>query len=118
MSENRLREENIKRTLNRIQSIENAVHQPFYNLEQQQKFEVAIRVDNSVAHGLFKPDPQRVGGWIASEQTFRAMKKDIFALDEELLELAQSYVCESCKTKIDLQFWNFCPHCTASFTNK
>lgn len=113
----RLREEQIKKTLEKINSIENALNQPFYDLGQQEKFEVNIRVDDSVAHGLFKPDPKIEGGWIASAQTFRAMKKDIFALDPQLLDLEQPYTCDSCKTKLDKQFWHFCPYCGASFLN-
>lgn len=113
MREDRLREENIKKTLEKIASIENAVNQSYYNLSVEQKVEVNIRVDNSVPHGLFKPDPKLEGGWIASEQTFRAMKKDIFALDKELIDLADFYTCHSCHQKLDRQFWNRCPYCEA-----
>lgn len=115
MRSDRHREEQIKKTLEQIQSIDNAVNQQFYNTNAEQKFDVNIRVDNSVAHGMFKPDPKFDGGWIASEQTFRAMKKDIFALDEQMIDLQEKYICTSCKTELDKQFWQFCPHCGASF---
>ena len=111
----RAREEHIKKTLEKIHSIENAINRPFYNTETQQQVQINIRIDNHVPHGLFKPDPKLEGGWIASEQTYRAMKKDIFALDEEMIDLQESYQCQSCKTDLDKQFWEFCPYCGASF---
>lgn len=115
MSIDRRREEQIKKTLNHINSLENAINQPHYNTEAHQQVQVNIRVDNSVPHGLFKPDPKIEGGWIASQQTFRAMKKDIFALDAEMIDLQEKYKCTSCAVEIDKQFWEFCPHCGASF---
>jgi hypothetical protein len=115
MHSDRHREELVKKTLEKIRSMENMVEQPFYNLNNPLKVSVNIRIDNSVPHGLFKPDPKIPNGWIASEQTFRAMKKDIFALDENMLDLADNYTCTSCKTLLDRQFWHFCPHCGAQF---
>lgn len=109
------REEQIKKTLDKINSIDNAINQPLYNTQQESQIKINIRVDNSVAHGLFKPDPKIDGGWIASEQTFRAMRKDIFALDESMIDLNEPYQCQSCKTDLDKQFWEFCPYCGASF---
>lgn len=117
MSTDRQREELIKKQLEKINRIENAVNSPLYNTNTPQEIQVNIRVDNSVAHGLFKPDPKYQGGWITSEQTFRAMRKDIFALDPELLDLQDTYTCNSCKTDLDKQFWKFCPHCGAAFSN-
>lgn len=116
-SEDRLRSKNIQSAIDKISKIENHIDQSFYDLQAEQKLEVNIRVDNTVAHGMFKPDPKLEGGWIASEQTFRAMKKDIFALDEQMIDLQVKYNCTSCKTEIDRQFWNFCPHCGAQFSN-
>lgn len=113
--EERLKIEAVKQTLNKIRSIENQINQPHYNLNHEEKININIRVDNSVAHGLFKPDPKFEGGWVASYQTFRAMKKDIFALGEELLDLEEKYTCYSCKTNLDKQFWHFCPHCGSQF---
>lgn len=116
-SEERLREEAIKKTLEQISNIENHIEQPHYNLNRQQRVEVNIRVDETVPHGMFKPDPKLEGGWIASSQTFRAMKKDIFALDENMLDLQDNYTCTSCKTPLDRQFWHFCPYCGSQFSN-
>jgi hypothetical protein len=110
------REESIKRTLERIGSLENHIGESQYNLNQQQQLEINIRVVNSVPGGLFKPDPKLEGGWIANELTFKAMKKDIFALDDDLIDLEEKYSCLSCKTDIDKQFWSFCPHCGSQFS--
>ncbi|MCO4755822.1 MAG: hypothetical protein KC478_15175 [Bacteriovoracaceae bacterium] len=107
----------IEKTLNHVKSIENAAGLPHYNLEQSQEYKVNIRVDNSVPHALFKPDPKLEGGYICSEQTFKAMKKNIFAMDEEMVDLEDLIDCDSCKTSIDRQFWNFCPHCGSGIKN-
>lgn len=98
-----------------IQQMENIVGNSQYDTDSSQDFKVNIRVDNSVPHSLFKPDPMNKEGWICSEQTFRAMKKDIFALDEQMLELRDELNCSSCEKLVDRQFWHFCPHCGASF---
>lgn len=105
----------MEEAIKKIQSIENTVGGPFYDLSAPEEYKVAIRVDNSVDHGLFRPDPIRQAGWICSEQTYRAMKKNIFALDEEMIDLADNYQCLGCKTSLDRQFWNFCPYCGESF---
>lgn len=115
MNSDRHREELIKKQLEKINSIENAVNAPFYDTSANQELQVNIRVDNSIPHGMFKPDPKLEGGWLASNQTFRAMKKDIFALDEDMIDLQEKYTCTSCKTELDKQFWLFCPHCGAAF---
>ena len=88
----------LEKTLKNIQNIENAAGLPHYNTQQSQEYKVNIRVDNSVAHSLFKPDPKIEGGYICSEQTFKAMKKDIFALDEQMLDLEDLVECSSCKS--------------------
>jgi hypothetical protein len=101
--------------LEKVKSIQNAVEAPHYNTEQAQDIQVSIEIDNSIAHGRFQPHPEKINTWLASEQTFRAMKKNIFALDEEMLDLADNIICESCKTTLDKQFWSFCPYCGASY---
>jgi hypothetical protein len=103
------------RQLEKVKNIQNAVDAPHYNTEQAKDIQVNIEVDNSIEHGLFKPHPEKTGTWLASEQTFRAMKKNIFALDEEMLDLADNIICESCKKTVDKQFWFFCPYCGASY---
>lgn len=105
----------IMKNIERIKAFENAVDAPLYNTEKQIDINVNIAVDNKIAHGMFKPHPSKPNTWLASEQTFRAMKKNIFALDEEMLDLADNIICESCKTTIDKQFWFFCPYCGSSY---
>lgn len=105
----------LESAIKQIQNIENAAGMPHYDLSSSYEYKVSIKVSNSVAHGLFEPDPKIQGGWVCSEQTYRAMKKNIFALDEKLLDIADNYQCASCKSVIDRQFWNFCPHCGESF---
>jgi predicted RNA-binding Zn-ribbon protein involved in translation (DUF1610 family) len=43
------------------------------------------------------------------------MKKDIFTLGGSLDEITEPYQCESCKSNLDKQFWNFCPFCGERF---
>ena len=115
---NKLDEEAIRQSLEKIKSIENQINNPLYDLNQEQKFSVHISIDNKVAHGMFKPDPKREGAWLASSQTYRAMKKDIFAMDEGMIDLKDHHQCHSCKSDIDLQFWHFCPYCGSQFLSK
>lgn len=118
LNDNKLKEEVIRKSLEKLNSLENQINNPLYNLKQEQKFSVHIAIDNKVAHGKFLPDPNREGAWLASSQTYRAMKKDIFAMDEALLELTDHYQCHSCRTDLDLQFWHFCPYCGSQFLSK
>lgn len=113
---NRRHEEEIARqTIEKIKSLQNIVQTPLYNLKHEDEFKIHITVDNTLAHGLFKPNPSIENGWLASEQTFRAMKKNIFALGENVDELMSPYTCHSCHSKMDQQFWHFCPYCGSQF---
>ena len=114
MKSDSIRDEIIKNTINKIQSFENAVNAPQYQIKSPEEVKIDIRVDNKVAHGSFVPC-KITGQWKASEQTFRAMKKDIFALGDSIDELVQPYNCQSCHTDLDLQFWHFCPYCGERF---
>lgn len=107
--------EELMKNLSKIQKIENSVNAPHYNTFKPEDFKINILVDNKVSHGKFIPHPTEKNVWLASEQTYKAMKKDIFALDEEMLDLADNIICESCKTTIDKQFWFFCPYCGSSY---
>ena len=105
----------LMRDLEKVKQFENAVNKPLYALDHAQDVNVQILVDNKIEHGLFKPHPTLENTWLASEQTFRAMKKNIFALDEEMLDLADNIICESCKKTVDKQFWSFCPYCGSQY---
>ena len=115
MKWNSVREEDVKRTLEKINSIENMIDEPMYNINQEEEVKIHIKVDNTIEHGKFVPSKIYPGQWRASEQTFRAMKKDIFALGNSIDELVSPYTCESCKTDLDKQFWYFCPYCGEKF---
>ena len=115
MSSNSQREESIKKTLEKINSIENMIDRPMYNIERPEETKIEIKIDNKVAHGTFLPSKAIQGIWYTSEQTFRAMKKDIFATGNNLDEIVDPYHCQSCKKNLDKQFWNFCPFCSSSF---
>ncbi len=115
MKEDSVREAQVKKVLESINSIENMIDEPMYNINQQQEVQLHIKVDNSVAHGTFLPSKIYPGQWRTSEQTFKAMKKDIFALGDSVDELIEPYTCHSCKTDLDMQFWHFCPYCAERF---
>jgi hypothetical protein len=115
MKEDRLREEHVKMTLEYLQQLENMVNNPVYDLAREQQVQINIRVSKDVPPAMFKPDPLNPEGWIANELTYRAMKKDIFALGADLDELIDTYQCTSCKTNLDKQYWHFCPHCGSKF---
>lgn len=115
MGTERAREAEIKRTLEKINSIENMVDKPMYNIHRPEETQLEIKVDNKVAHGKFVPSKAIANIWYASEQTFRAMKKDLFVTGGNIDELVEPYQCHSCKSDLDKQFWHFCPYCGQSF---
>ena len=108
-------EQEAQKTLEKIKSFTNLAGKPEYNTKSTEIYELNIKVDNSVPHGQFLPSHIYPGQWRASEQTFKAMKKDLFALGDSLDEIKEPYTCESCKSSLDKQFWFFCPYCGSSF---
>jgi hypothetical protein len=115
MKSDSLREAEVKKTLERIELMKNGVDNQLFNTDQEEQVQIHIKVDNSVDHGVFLPSKIYPGQWRASEQTFRAMKKDIFALGDSIDELVSPYNCQSCRTDLDKQFWSFCPYCGERF---
>lgn len=109
------KEEEVRQTLKKIESMKNAVGDPLFKSDQQEEYKIDIKIDNSLPHGEFFPSSVYPGQWRATEQTFKAMKKNIFALGDDVDELKEEYTCHSCKTTMDKQFWNFCPYCGARF---
>jgi hypothetical protein len=98
-----------------LKKLENAAGLPLLNLDSRQDISVSIRPSQNVSPGKFKADPLIPGGYLAHPQTMRALKKDIFLAGEDMEDLEDLYICKSCKTEIDLQFWHFCPFCGSSF---
>ena len=72
-----------------------------------------MSIDENIKTGLFIPDKQTPHLWYTNKQTYRAMKKDIFAL-ETPEDLEEKYQCYSCSTILDLQYWLHCPYCESS----
>lgn len=75
-----------------------------------EEFQIEIQIDNTVELAKFKPHPKRPHIWFAHQQTFRAMKKNLFA-DEHFSEVSELTDCKSCSKEIDLQYWSLCPYC-------
>jgi hypothetical protein len=100
-----------------LKAIENHIGEPFLDLalDKQQVFSVNIRPDPKVAIGLFVPDNLIPGGHKAHPDTIRAMRKDLFVSDPDLLDRSHPYTCDGCKHELDLQFWLHCPYCGKEF---
>ena len=84
-----------------------------FNQENYQEEQINIRKNNSVEPGQFKTDPIIPGGYIAHEQTIRAMRKDLFMIGSDPDLLLMPYEC-TCGEELDLQFWEKCPYCSRS----
>lgn len=98
------------RSLEVIRQIENMAAQPNFDLEKREDIKVQIRVNESVAPAMFKPDPLIPSGYIANSLTIRAMRPDIFVLGDSLDDLSAPYGC-ACGKELDIQFWKLCPYC-------
>ena len=80
----------------------------FFDMQRPQEFQVKLRPDAALKPGFFYPDPLIPGGHKAHPTTIAAVRKDIFVAGEEGFEdLECLYICHSCKTELDLQFWHF-----------
>lgn len=98
-----------------IQKMTNGIGTQLLDLEKEQEVKINIRPDKQVAIGLFKPDPLLLSGFIAHPDTIRAMRKDIFVTDPDLLDRSQVALCEGCEQILDRQFWHYCPFCGENF---
>lgn len=88
---------------------------PAFDMQNAQNFSVDLKPDKSVSRGNFKPNPDHERGYLAHPSTIAALKKDIFVTDVDLQDYSLEIDCPSCKTKLDLQFWKFCPFCDSPF---
>lgn len=86
-------------------------NQKQYDLSGSTQSQAQILLDNSVSAAMFKPHPEKKNVYYANELTIRAMRKDLFILDEQMLDISQETSCSSCQKKYDLQFWEICPYC-------
>ena len=112
------KDEVVRKTLERISAMKNAAGKTLFRQDQEETHQIDIKIDNSLPHGRFFPSQIYPGQWRATEQTFKAMKKNLFALGDDVDELKEEYSCESCKTTLDKQFWNFCPYCGEGFRSE
>ncbi len=103
----------IEDKIKKLDGLTNAIGGPLVNTDVMEETQVQIKVNNLIKHGSFL----QVGThtWETSEQTFRAMKKNIFTLEDSVDELVEPHQCHSCSSHLDLQFWNFCPYCGSEF---
>lgn len=81
-----------------------------YDFSQREDFRVKIRVNENISPGKFKPDPLIPGGYMANSLTIKAMRQDIFFLDNSFEELSKEVQCP-CGENFDTQFWKLCPYC-------
>jgi hypothetical protein len=102
----------------KLKTYKNAVDLPQFNSNLQELYNVNIKPDTSVARGAFIPHPLIPNQYRAHPVTIRAMRKEIFMGGDEFVDLECLYICASCKTQLDIQFWHFCPYCEASFPCK
>tara|TARA_R110002072_G_scaffold276051_1_gene437465 strand:- start:212119 stop:212463 length:345 start_codon:yes stop_codon:yes gene_type:complete len=101
----------------KLRETKNAVDKPHFQTTPEEVIQVKIRPDDSIAPGLFKPDPLIPGGYKANKITIAAMRKDIFVAGQEIFEDLEDIInCASCNKELDRQFWYFCPYCERKFS--
>ena len=101
--------------LKKLQTYNNAANLPLFESDLHETHEVNIIPDKSVAPAKFIPDPLNPKKFRAHPVTIRAMRKELFMGGEDFVDLECLITCSSCKAQLDLQFWQFCPYCEASF---
>ncbi len=101
-------------SLAKIKSLKNAIDRPLV-VTNPINFLVNIKENLNVERGFFRPDKLIPGQYFAHPVTIRAMRKDIFVVSEDILDLEYNVECSSCKKILDAQFWFFCPYCEKSF---
>lgn len=101
--------------LKKLKTYGNAANLPLFETDYHETHKVNIIPDKSVAPAMFIPDKLDPKKFRAHPTTIRAMRKDLFMGGEDFVDLECLITCASCKTELDLQFWQFCPYCEASF---
>ncbi len=125
MSKNNYNEEEVRKflkhhhdpesQLRKLKSYTNAANTQLFETDYHETHQVNIIPDKAVAPAKFIPDPLNPKKFRAHPITIRAMRKDLFMGGEDFVDLECLITCASCKTELDLQFWQFCPYCEASF---
>ena len=89
---------------------------PVFDLKHPVNYIINLKPDPKVSRGMFLPDPLARGTFRAHPITIRALKKDLLVGGVEFDDLEDIHICESCKNKLDRQFWKFCPFCEANLS--
>lgn len=102
--------------LQKIQSYTNAAGSSLFAKELSETHQINILPDKNVPPAKFIPDSLIPKKFYAHPITIRAMRKELFMGGEDFVDLECLLTCASCKLELDVQFWEFCPYCEASFT--
>lgn len=101
--------------LEKLKTYANAAGTPLFNTDYHEQHKVNVKPDTNIARAKFIPDKLLPNVFYAHPVTIRAMRKELFMGGVDFIDLECLRICDSCKQKIDLQFWHFCPYCEASF---
>lgn len=101
--------------LEKLKTYNNAGNLQLFETDYHETHQVNIIPDKSVAPAKFIPDSLNPKKFRAHPVTIRAMRKELFMGGEDFVDLECLITCASCKSEIDMQFWQFCPFCEASF---
>ena len=101
--------------LKKLKTYTNAATTPLFETDFHETHQVNIIPDKKIKPAQFIPDPLNPKKFRAHPTTIRAMRKELFMGGEDFVDLECLITCASCKTEIDMQFWEFCPYCEASF---
>ncbi len=102
--------------LEKLKTYSNAANSPLFNTDYHETYDVQVLPDTKIERAKFIPDPLRPNVFRAHPITIRAMRKELFMGGEDFVDLECLKNCASCNHQIDLQFWQFCPFCEASFS--
>tara|TARA_X000000950_G_C13879352_1_gene646219 strand:+ start:94 stop:432 length:339 start_codon:yes stop_codon:yes gene_type:complete len=102
--------EELERAKKLLTSLKNAANKPLLDSRHQTN-SVRLLVDEKIRPSLFQPHPTLPNVYYANSLTIRAVKKDLFLGGEGFEDLEDLTECLSCNSKIDRQFWHFCPFC-------
>lgn len=106
---------NLNFSREQLKSLTNAGNLPLLDINSPQNYVVQIIPDGTIERAKFLPIENSVNQYKAHPVTIRAMKKDLFLAGEDFIDLECIIECKSCREKIDLQFWLFCPFCESNF---
>ncbi len=97
----------------KIRSYTNSCGQPLYDLSDKTHNDVKIQLmpDHTLRPATFVPSKISPHIIYAHPTTIYAVRKDLFYLDEEFLDLQSLGKCQSCGETQDLQFYHCCPFC-------